>query len=64
LQECNSNPHFGHRSGFSPNAGKSVPHCAQRETSRVPGICNGRGPKVSFLTGFSKDFFSAGAPLS
>jgi hypothetical protein len=43
-----------------------VPHCAQRDTSRVPGIWSGRGPNVSFFAGLvSPDFFSfSGAPLS
>jgi hypothetical protein len=45
LQECNSKPHFGQ----SPVGGIScstVPHCAQRETARVPGIFTGFGPML------------------
>ena len=50
LQECNSKPHFGHLPTGSDTAGNSVPHEAQRDTSRRAGICSGRGPKVlSFL---------------
>jgi hypothetical protein len=55
LQECNSNPHLGHRpSGGIP--GNTVPHCVQRETARVPGRFTGLGPKVlSFLGGGELD---------
>jgi hypothetical protein len=45
LQECSSNPHFGHfPSAVIPC--KTVPHCAHRDTARVPGILTTRGPKV------------------
>ena len=45
LHECNANPHFGH---FSPAGipASSVPHCAQRDTARVPGRFTGRGPSA------------------
>jgi hypothetical protein len=51
LHECSSNPHLGHfPSGGEPC--NTVPHCVQRETSRVPGKLTGRGPNVlSFLGG-------------
>lgn len=45
LHECNSNPHFGHFPS-TPNPCRTVPHCAQRETSRVPGKFTGRGPSA------------------
>ena len=63
-QECNSKPHFGHFPMGSDIEPSSAPHCAQRETVRVPGICSARGPKVSFLTGRSLDCFSRFSPLS
>lgn len=51
LQECNSNPHLGHRpSGGIP--GSTVPHCVQRETDRVPGRFTGLGPKVLSFLGY------------
>ena len=45
LQECSSKPHFGH---FSPLGipCSTVPHCAQRDTARVPGKLTGRGPSA------------------
>jgi len=45
LQECSSNPHFAH----FPSVGipcSTVPHCAQRDTARVPGRFTGRGPSA------------------
>jgi len=47
LHECNSNPHFGHCP--SPELAapcSTVPHCAQRETTRVPGRFTGFGPRA------------------
>jgi len=47
LQECNSNPHFGHCP--SPELAvpcSTVPHCAHRDTARVPGRFTGRGPSA------------------
>ena len=44
LQECSSNPHFGHfPSAVIPLS--TVPHCAHRDTSRVPGKFTGFGPR-------------------
>jgi len=45
LQECSSNPHLG-QSPVGGIACSTVPHCAQRETARVPGICTGFGPML------------------
>ena len=67
LQECNSNPHFAHWPTGSVNACSSVPHWAQRETVRVPGIFSGRGPKVRSLCGTPaglSDFFCGSGPES
>jgi len=47
LHECNSKPHFGHCP--SPELAapcSTVPHCAQRETTRVPGKFTGFGPRA------------------
>src|SRR6266478_4433385 len=65
LQEWSSKPHLGHWPMGWLSACKSVPHCEQRETLRVPGIWMARGPKVSFLTGLSDvSLFSDFCPLS
>jgi hypothetical protein len=67
LQEWSSKAHLGHFSGISAIAGNTVPHCEQRETVRLPAICKGRGPNVSFLTGLSPDLspdFCDFSPLS
>jgi hypothetical protein len=64
LHECNSNPHFGQVSGVSPRLGRIVPHCEQRDTVRLAGICSGRGPNVSFRAGFSPDRCCGLSPLS
>jgi hypothetical protein len=64
LHECNSNPHFGQFSGISPRLGRIVPHWEQRDTVRFAGICNGRGPNVSFRAGFSPDRGCGLSPLS
>ena len=45
LQECNSNPHFGH-CPLPVAFCNTVPHCVHRDTARVPGRFTGRGPKV------------------
>lgn len=47
LHECSSNSHFGHCP--SPELAapcSTVPHCAHRETARVPGKFTGRGPNA------------------
>jgi len=45
LQECSSNPHFGHfPSPVIPCS--TVPHCEQRDTARVPGRFTGFGPSA------------------
>jgi len=64
LQECSSNPHFAHCPNGSETRLSSVPHWPQRETECVPGICTGRGPNVSFRTGFSAEGFWRSPPLS
>src|SRR5512142_1368876 len=53
LQECNSNPHFGHLSALPS---RTVQHCTHLETARVPGMFTGRGTNVRPLR-------DAGGPL-
>ena len=56
LQECSSNPHFGHFPSLVIPC-STVPHCAHRDTARVPGILTGRGPNVlSRFGGGAPDF--------
>ena len=62
-QEWSSKPHFGHLPIGSEIEVNRVPHCAQRETVCVPGICSARGPKVSFFTGLSVDCFCRSSSL-
>jgi hypothetical protein len=45
LHECNSNPHFGHFPS-TPMPWSTVPHCAHRDTTRVPGKLTGFGPNA------------------
>lgn len=45
LHECSANPHFGHfSSAVIPVS--TIPHCAHRETARVPGRFTGFGPSA------------------
>jgi hypothetical protein len=56
LQECSSNPHFEHFPSLVIPC-STVPHCAHRDTARVPGILTGRGPNVlSRFGGGAPDF--------
>ena len=60
LQECNSNPHFGHRSPAGIPC-STVPHCVHRETACVPGRLTGFGPKVLSRFGGAAPVFSPDA---